>query len=137
MKCYLAGPILYGNQDAYHKTHDWRNRVTKELGAAYVRNPALRTYEKGDLQLVQDDKDEIQQCTILLAYCWTYSPGTSMEVIYSWMCGLDVIVVADTNRWEPWYEAHSHKIFKTLDEAIVYIKQQYIDVTIDGLIRVI
>ncbi len=120
---YLAGPIK-GCEEP--QVHEWRDYCAAKLNYKTI-NPAVRDFSKSECkdcmnEIVNPDKNEINNSSILLANCWQVSVGTSMEILYAWERGKIVISVVPENDFvSAWIIAHSHKIFNKLDEAIDYI----------------
>ncbi len=130
---YLAGAIN-GCSDAQCK--DWREYVKTQLGEKYeYLDPMRRDYrgkeaESVDL-IIHGDKEDIMSSDIFLANANDPSWGTGMEIFFaynrpSWGFGIqpmEVVLVCNKERPSPWLVGHSHKIFKTLDEAIKYLEK--------------
>lgn len=135
MKIYLSGPIDYGNPLHWENTHVWRNRAERELGAEHCLNPTRRVYtndftDEQVTKLVTDDLDEIEQSYILLANVWKFTPGASMELFFARnIVGIPVIVVCPKELRKAWIRYCANYIFDTLDEALVFIKKEYLDET--------
>lgn len=86
MRVYLAGPIN-GKTDA--QAMGWRQIVKQALanrGITFV-DPMARDYRGREAEnvpaIVRGDKRDIDGCDLVLAYCWTASVGTSMEIHYA------------------------------------------------------
>ena len=122
-RVYLCGPIN-GCQDAECK--DWR-----EIAKAQLPNtvdPMDRDYRGRELEsgiaaeIVENDKADIDGCDVLLVYYTRPSVGTSMEIIYAWQQGKQVILVCEPNvRVSPWLAYHSTCVFHSMRKAIDYI----------------
>ena len=64
------------------------------------------------------DKEDIDQCQLILAYCPKPSVGTSMEIFYAWQKNIPVyIVIPEGVPISPWLRYHSTRIFHTFEEA--------------------
>ena len=124
MKIYLAGPIF---QCEDHECINWREEVKNSLDKIEVIDPMVRDYRKTTnkdfKEIVESDKAEVDASDILLAYCTKPSAGTSMEVLYAWENGKKVYVITENGETSPWLLYHSHKVFKSIDEAIKYLHE--------------
>jgi nucleoside 2-deoxyribosyltransferase len=124
MKVYLAGPI-FGRIDSQCK--DWREWFIANSGVECL-NPMCRDYrgmENANVaQIVELDKQDIDECEVVLVMYDKPSVGTSMEVIYAWERKKPVIVINNSDQLtlSPWLVYHSKKIVKTLQEAVEAIK---------------
>lgn len=112
MTVYLAGPIN-GTTDA--EMHNWRNDLIKRLPNTRFIDPTTRDYRGTEDQniaaIVEHDKDDIDRCELVVAYCPKPSVGTSMEILYAWQQGQRVIVWAPPGApVSPWLRYHSHAI---------------------------
>ena len=120
---YLAGPIKGCDQNEIHL---WRDLAIDRLKCKVI-NPAVRDFSRSDPDsclndIVDPDKREIDNCSILLANCWQVSVGTSMEILYARERGkLIVTVVPEGEFISAWIIAHSHKIFHSVVRAVDYI----------------
>lgn len=126
---YLGGPI---NGATDEEASGWRDRFIFELGDEFeYRNPMERDYRGREDEcvgeIVELDKEDIDQSDILLAYCWQVSVGTSMEVFYGWDLRFEgvakgpgpfvLLVIPEGTRISPWLRYHSDAIVSTLEEA--------------------
>lgn len=124
---YLAGPI-HGRNDK--DCHDWRNKVTVSLQDVDCFNPMVRDYrgrehEEGvEVEIVENDKADIDVADIVLVYFDHPSVGTSMEIFYAWSQFKYVLLVNASGRdvISPWLTYHTNKIVDTLEEAIDHIQ---------------
>jgi nucleoside 2-deoxyribosyltransferase len=121
MRVYLAGPIGGMSDD---QARSWREIATQLLTdrGANVLDPMIRDYRgKEDLStqaIVEGDKADIDQADVVLANCWTPSPGTSMEILYAHEQGKRVITVVPTgSRVSPWITYHSQEVVSSLYRA--------------------
>ena len=76
------------------------------------------------IDLVENDKADIDMCDTLLVNFIKPSVGTSMEILYGWERGKRVIIVAShdsTNN--PWLVYHSHHVYHSVEDAVAYINQ--------------
>lgn len=119
-KVYLAGPI---NGRTNSECTSWRDRAQELLSISSV-DPMQRDYrgieDANAQELVADDKHKIISCRWLLAFCWSISVGTSMEILFAHERGLRVVVVS-IEPVSPWLMVHSELVVETLDEACAYI----------------
>jgi hypothetical protein len=46
-----------------------------------------------------------------------------MEVLYAWENGKKVYVITENGETSPWLLYHSHKVFKSIDEAIKHLHE--------------
>jgi nucleoside 2-deoxyribosyltransferase len=127
MKVYLSGPIQ-GMSDADAK--DWRMLATKFLEAHghWPVDPMTRDYRGRETdpalaaEIVEQDKDDILSCDILLANLHTPSAGTSMEIYYAYLNLRRVIsIVPKGHRVSPWVRYHSNAVVETLVDALTAI----------------
>ncbi len=120
---YLAGPIKGCDQNEIHL---WRDLAINRLKCKVI-NPAVRDFSCTDPDsclndIVDPDKREIDNCSILLANCWQVSVGTSMEILYARERDkLIVTVVPEGEFISAWIIAHSHKMFYSVVKAVDYI----------------
>lgn len=117
---YLAGPI--GGLPAW-QANQWRMDTISYLSGrkdmAFL-NPC-DVENDGNVDVVAWDKSAIRRSNFVLAYCPFSSTGTSMEIMYSYMCGVPVILVTDRNPLSRWYVAHAHVVFPSLEHAWSYL----------------
>jgi hypothetical protein len=121
------------------KAADWRNEATKKLNAAGITtlDPMDRDYRYtiyGDdpqsvlPDLVEEDKIDIEMSDVVLVnyefvgYGENTGAGTNMEIILAWQRAKRVIVVCPEGKLlSPWVVYHSHKVYRTMDEAYDHI----------------
>lgn len=121
---YLSGAML-GCTD--EECRDWREYAKLQLNGTAL-DPVIRDYRDrpmdGMTDMVENDKADIDACDVVLVNFVKPSVGTSMEVLYGWERGEKIILVAphDTSV-SPWLVYHSHKLFHTIEEAIVFINE--------------
>ena len=119
---YLSGAML-DCTDA--ECRDWREYAKRNLQCQTL-DPMIRDYRErpmdGMLDMVENDKADIDRCDCVLVNFIKPSVGTSMEVLYGWERGKNIILVApaDTNI-SPWLVYHSHQVFHRIEDAIEYI----------------
>lgn len=123
MRIYLAGPIFECED---HECIDWRKEANKGLEGLEVIDPMERDYrgvtDKNHKRIVEEDKELIDTCDILLVNHVKPSVGTSMEILYAWQKKKCVIVVSKNGQNSPWLIYHAHRLFDSLKEAIHYIQ---------------
>lgn len=121
MTVYLAGPIA-GCTDAECK--DWRALATEMLDGD-VRDPMRRDYRAEDAllharQIVEDDKRDIAESDVVLAYLPKVSVGTSMEIIHAYATGKPVVtVVPPSAPMSPWVLYHSTFVVEDLSDGVL------------------
>lgn len=116
MRVYLGGPI---NGCSDEEASGWREAAKVVLlkhGHDWC-DPMERDYRGRELEsgvtakIVEGDKDDIDDCDVLLMNAPKPSYGTAMEVYYGWHKGKRVIVVhpEDTTP-SPWVLYHASEI---------------------------
>lgn len=122
MKIYLGGPIN-GCTDAECK--DWRAEARRMLEGHEIVDPMARDYrgreDESVVEIVENDKRDIDGCDVLLMNCPTPSVGTSMEILYGWQLKKRVLIIAQ-GRISPWLRYHADGLFSTLREAVKAIR---------------
>lgn len=118
---YLCGPI---NGCTDEGANGWRDFVINRAPQFEYLNPMRRDYRgKEDYnfdEIVELDKIDIANSDALLVNYDKPSVGTSMEVYIAFTTGKLVVVVARLDAAiSPWLRYHSHRIVRSLDEAIV------------------
>lgn len=123
-KVYLAGPI-HGMTDLECKA--WRTEAAALLAVHDVEalDPMCRdfrgTEEELADELVEADKEDIEQADVVLVNANHPSWGTAMEVFYAKSLGKRVIAFSNSASISPWLRCHTCAIFGTLHEAIAGI----------------
>ncbi len=130
MRVYLAGPM---DDSTEEELGGWRKEATSVFEGMGITtlNPIDRPYRNADYKedpesvlpdLVESDKIDIEASDVLLANCTKVSVGTSMEMLLAWQKDKQVIVVAPAGvPLSAWVHYHSHKIFRTMNEAYAHI----------------
>lgn len=113
MRVYLAGPIT-GCSDS--EMSDWREEMKGRMPNVAFVDPSVRDYRGNEdanyEAIVEDDKDDIDSCDVVVAYTPRPSVGTSMEVLYAWQQGQRVLIYAPPGApVSPWLRYHSHGIY--------------------------
>lgn len=121
---YLSGAML-GCTDS--ECRDWREYAKNNL-ICRTLDPMVRDYRDrpmdGMMDMVVNDKADIDICDIVLVNFVKPSVGTSMEVLYGWERGKDVILVAPVDTViSPWLVYHSHHLFHTIEDAVAHINE--------------
>ena len=119
-KVYLAGPI-FGCSDVEAK--DWRATAKEQLGN--VLDPMVRDYrgveDTNVKDIVEMDKQDIDQCSHMIAFVPKPSIGTSMEILYAWQKGITVVAVVPTKPVSPWLKYHA-TVVTSFTEAFELLK---------------
>jgi hypothetical protein len=125
---YLCGPIN-GCTDAECK--DWREFAKVNLRVKTL-DPLARDYrgrerEPGmDKEIVENDKIDIDNSSMLLVNYVKPSVGTSMEVLYAWERSRAILIVCEKGtNLSPWLTYHSHQIVHSMREACDWINKFY------------
>ena len=121
---YLSGAML-GCTD--EECRDWREYAKLHLKGTAL-DPMIRDYRdkpmEGMMDMVINDKADIDTCDIVLVNFVKPSVGTSMEVLYGWERGKKIVLVAPRDTViSPWLVYHSHYLFHTLDDAVKFINK--------------
>lgn len=123
-KIYLCGPINGCTDD---EARGWRVVASEAIAAAghASYDPMVRDYRGRELEpgiateIVELDKQDIDNCTHILVMFDKPSVGTSMEVLYAWERGIPVHVVNLSSKpLSPWLIYHSAAIHPTLISAL-------------------
>jgi hypothetical protein len=121
---YLAGPIA---QCTPEEMHGWREEVKSELAGLYSFKDPTDRLNAPPNEIVEGDKKDIIESDIVLANYWKIGTGTAMEIMFTHMVDRRrlMLTVVHGNYGEPvspWIKIHSDHIFRGLDKAIVYLK---------------
>ncbi len=119
---YLSGAMLDCTDE---ECRDWREYAKRHLKGAAL-DPMTRDYRErpmdGMIDMVENDKADIDGCDVVLVNFVKPSVGTSMEVLYGWERDKKIILVAPPDKSvSPWLIYHSHGVFQTIEDAVVYI----------------
>lgn len=125
MTVYLAGPI---NGTSDQEAYGWRDLVRGYGLDVTIFDPMVRDYRGKEHEsisvIVEGDKADIDQCDVVLAYCWQPSYGTAMELLYAWERGKRVIAVVPTGQpVSPWVAYHA-EVVSTIEQALELIRGQ-------------
>jgi hypothetical protein len=125
---YLCGAIN-GCTDSQAK--DWRESVKSSLKDRYhFLDPMRRDYrgkeDESVNEIVHGDYDDIANSHIILVAADRPSWGTAMEMHHAYSTlKREVIAVCGAERISPWLRYHSNKLFRTLDDAILYLQEDH------------
>lgn len=109
---------------------DWREYAKRNLNCQSL-DPMIRDYRErpmdGMIDMVENDKADIDVCDTILVNFVKPSVGTSMEVLYGWERGKHIVLVATHDIVvSPWLVYHSHRLFQTIEDAVKYINESEI-----------
>jgi len=127
-KIYLASPIFNIEEEESNK---WKKIVKLKLKNNFIIIDPIEHFDykknKDEQYLIHCDKLNIQRSDIILANCWQPSFGTPMEILYAWERKKPVFIIFPHDNIHPWIKYHSTKIFKNVDDAIISIKEHYLE----------
>ena len=128
---YLSGPIM-----DEHEGHarEWRNQATAELQKHFLLlDPMRRNFKDREVdsanEIVEFDLQDVRDADILLVNYNKPSIGTSMEVFHAsfnlgkFIIGFSPFSFKDCS---PWMVRFCTKILPSLEEAIQYIKENFV-----------
>lgn len=138
---YLCGPI-FGRSDS--DAFDWREEAKRRIaewpwavGAVKALDPMRRDYRdyrgreddpQVQREIVELDLLDVARVDALLVYYDKPSVGTAMEVFHAFRNGKFVVVVnAPGEPLSPWLQYHSHRVVRTLGEALAAIRERIED----------
>ncbi len=121
---YLSGAMLDCTDE---ECRDWREYAKLHLKCVAL-DPMIRDYRKrpmdGMRDMVENDKRDIDACDTVLVNFVKPSVGTSMEVLYGWERGKNIILVAPAETVvSPWLVYHSHHVFPKIEDAVRFINE--------------
>ena len=135
-RIYLSGPIMDEHVDA---ARTWREIAKDRLGDRFVlldpmrRNFRDREFDSSN-EIVEFDLQDVRDADLLLVNYHRASIGTSMEVFYA-AHDLGKFVVAFSpipfKDCSPWMVRYCTKILPSLDVAIGYIREHFVQRHID------
>lgn len=117
-RVYLAGPMLDCSDE---ESSDWREEAKSKIEGVCI-DPCDRFFEvepDAENDVVKPDMEDIRSVDIVLANCWKYSPGTSMEVFYA--ANIRKVVISIIPKGiviSHWIKTFSTVIVSTLEEGI-------------------
>ena len=135
-KVYLSGPIM--DERADHAT-TWREIAKARLQDHVVLlDPMRRNFKDREVdsanEIVEFDLQDVRDADIVIVNYSKTSIGTAMEVFYaSHDLGKFVIAFSPFSFKDcsPWMVKHCTKILPTLDDAIAYVRDNFIAKHID------
>ena len=131
-KIYLSGPIMDAAGD---EAREWRSVVKKALSGQFeLLDPMRRKFVDREVdsanEIVEFDLQDVRNADIILVNYNKPSIGTSMEVFYA-AHDLGKFVVAfspfEFKDCSPWMVRYCTKILGSLEEAIEYIKINFVE----------
>jgi nucleoside 2-deoxyribosyltransferase len=135
-RIYLSGPIM---DEHVGTAQTWRERAKTELRDHFVMlDPMRRNFKDREVdsanEIVEFDLQDVRDTDILLVNYNKASIGTAMEVFFA-AHDLGKFVVAFSpftfKDCSPWMVRYCTKILPTLDEAITYIREHFIQRHVD------
>jgi nucleoside 2-deoxyribosyltransferase len=126
MIVYLAGPIN-GATDA--EANDWRTRAKTLLAASgdTFSDPMDRDYRGQEdwhtIQIVENDKADIDAADAVIAWCPKPSVGTSMEILYCYERNKPCVVVVPSGPVSPWLRYHATAVRENIEAAHAVLRQ--------------
>ena len=130
-KIYLSGPIMDEHLQA---ARTWRELARERLSDAFVLlDPMRRDFKDREFdsanEIVEFDLQDVRDADLLLVNYNRASIGTSMEVFYA-AHDLGKFLVAFSpipfKECSPWMVRFCTKILPSLDDAIGYIRDHFI-----------
>jgi len=131
-KIYLCGPIMDETKGA---ARQWRQVAHKTLGKQFlILDPMRRNFKDREVdsanEIVEFDLQDVREADILLVNYSKASIGTAMEVFYA-SHDLGKFVVAFSpftfKDSSPWMVKYCTKILPTVEDAVTYIKEHFLD----------
>lgn len=122
---YLCGPIN-GRADA--DCNDWRSKAKLLLEDLQTLDPMRHDYRSNEearyLEIIENDKADIDASDALLVYFDKPSFGTAMEIYYAADQGKRVVAVnASENPTSPWVTGHAYSVFESLEDGCKCLRQ--------------
>jgi len=130
-KLYLSGPIMDENPEL---AKTWRERATAQLKNDFIiLDPMRRNFKDREVdsanEIVEFDLQDVRDADILLVNYNKTSIGTSMEVFYA-AHDLGKFIVAFSpypyKECSPWMIRYCTKILPSFEEAIQYIRDNFV-----------
>ncbi len=130
-RIYLSGPIMDEHPEL---ATTWRERAKQELGTDFIMlDPMRRDFKDREVdsanEIVEFDLQDVRDADILLVNYNKPSIGTAMEVFYAaHHLGKFVVTFAPFSFKDcsPWMVRYSTKILPSLDEAVKYIRANFL-----------
>jgi nucleoside 2-deoxyribosyltransferase len=135
-KIYLSGPIMDEHVDA---AQTWREIAKARLHDHFVLlDPMRRNFKDREVdsanEIVEFDLQDVREADILLVNYNKASIGTAMEIFFA-AHDLGKFVVAFSpftfKDCSPWMVRYCTKILPSLDEALTYIREHFIQRHVD------
>lgn len=131
-KIYLCGPIMDEHEG---EARAWRKQAHKVLCDDFVLlDPMRRNFKDREVdssnEIVDFDLQDIRDADIVLVNYSKNSIGTSMEVFYAshdlgkFVVAFSPFAFKDCN---PWMVRFCTKILPTLEDALTYIREHFIN----------
>ena len=119
MQVYLCGPIN-GCTDAEAK--DWRQMIKNYIGEFQCIATMVRDYRGKEIEnyreIVDLDKRDVRNASVILVNYSGPSVGTSMEMFYAWTLGIPIVLWCKSDAViSPWLRYHSTTIVHSLNDA--------------------
>ena len=135
-KIYLSGPIMDEHPE---RATTWREAAKAQLHDGFVLlDPMRRNFKDREVdsanEIVEFDLQDVRDADIVLVNYNKTSIGTAMEVFYaSHDLGKFVIAFSPFSFKDcsPWMVKHCTKILPSLEDAIAYIRENFIVKHID------
>ncbi|MBP5509804.1 MAG: nucleoside 2-deoxyribosyltransferase [Kiritimatiellae bacterium] len=130
-KIYLSGPIMDEQGDG---ATTWRERAKAALAKDFILlDPMRRNFKDREVdsanEIVEFDLQDVRDADILLVNYNKASIGTAMEIFYA-AHDLGKFIVAFSpfsfKECSPWIVRHCTKILPSLDAAIAYIDDNFV-----------
>lgn len=117
----------------YFGDRHWRDIIKQHLSSYKFIEPIFS--KNPSVDVVEEDKKNIRDSDILLAYIIKKTCGTSMEILYAYEQGKDVYVIDRDGivKNDPWIIGHTHDIFKNFVDCEAAFKFKY---ETDKIIRI-
>lgn len=123
-RVYLAGPIF---QQSDVICNDWRAKF-KACPLFDWLDPMRRDFRgKEDSayeEIVEGDKEDIDQCEALVAKVEPVGAGTSMEILWAWLNHTPVIAITG-GKVSPWVRYHATDVCTTEEAALQKLKELF------------
>jgi nucleoside 2-deoxyribosyltransferase len=135
-KVYLSGPI---HDEHAARAATWRETAKARLQDHFVLlDPMRRNFKDREVdsanEIVEFDLQDVREADIVLVNYSKTSIGTAMEVFYA-SHDLGKFVVAFSpfafKDCSPWMVRYCTKILPSLDDAIAYVRENFISKHID------
>ena len=130
-KIYLSGPIM---DECPRAAATWRERATLALSEEFILlDPMRRDFKDREVdsanEIIEFDLQDVRDADILLVNYNKPSIGTAMEVFFA-AHDLGKFIVAFSpfsfQECSPWMVRYCTKILPSLEEAIDYIRDNFI-----------